>query len=151
MSQISLTNLISCDEYGNIPESNKQELKNILKSLKSVNLKIHGFNPESKKITFKFSIDRKTNFKEASENLQVVLDASDYISVNDNPKTKKFKSIIIQDKDSGYNGSYSLIMNDKQEFAIMKEYNKETELITLFSEKKSLSETLEIVSKKISA
>ena len=149
MNVDSFKNLITCDEHLSLDKNQENHLNEYLSSAGG-SLNIHGINQESKKVTFCLKLNSNSVIDEVSKKLKLVLASSDYVSISSNPKLKKFKPIVIIDKKNGYEGCFSLVMNDKDQFGIIREYNKTIELINSFSQFRNLEEALSFIKKKMS-
>lgn len=149
MNVDSLKSLIQCGEHLLLEKDQEQSLNDFLASSKG-SLGIHGINPESKKATFCLKMNKDSELEEIKLKLKLVFDSLDYVSISSNPKLKKFKPIVIVDKKNGYEGCFSLIMNEKEQFGIIREYNQTIELVNSFSQFRNLEEALIFIKKKMS-
>lgn len=141
-------NIIQTDLNGNCNTESEIFLKEHLKSIGRV-LSPFGYCPETNQLSFKI-----TAFKDnpacskVSPLLSSIIDILEPVQVHPDLKTK-FKAIAIVDKQRGYSGRYTLLVNDKNQYAILKERAEESSMLVNFGVLKDLDQALIYISKKL--
>lgn len=137
---------IKTTELGVLTSDQELKIKTNLQFTQNV-IKTFGYNKDSNQLVFRLLMFRSLSFSgkivPLLTNLFEILEP-----VNLTPKVK-MKTICIFDHMKGYEGRYSLVMNSKKQFGIVKELNGKIELHKNFDSFSNLEEALKYISKNL--
>lgn len=140
------SSILSTDALGHISKENEEIIKNRLQFTSNV-IKSFGYDNQNYQLTFRILMFKNSPLTEKIKPvLEDLFQALKPVEIRPNFKAK---AICIFDKNKGYNGRYTLVMNDQNQFAIIKETNNHIEFNKNFKSFKDISEALAYISKNL--
>ena len=138
--------MIKTDIDGHLDKDSEITLRNHLKNIGKI-LSVFGFNSETNQVVFKITaFNNLPACQKVSPILNSIISIIEPVQVNLKIKSK-FRALAIVDRKRGYSGRHTLLINSKNEYAILKEKGEELLMIESFGKLKTLDQVLIYISK----